>query len=448
MCVYRKNKRDAPLSDRALGFFWGRYYPMKKDKSHIPAIEGGTPVRTKVFPNVGIPQGRRLGEEEKKLVCRAIDSGNLFRLGGLRLVERFEKEFAKLHGVRFAHAVTSGTASLHTAVAALDLEPGDEIITSPITDMGTAIAIMMQQCVPIFADVDPRTCNITAKTIEKQITKRTRAIIVVHLFGAPADMNPILKLARRHNLRVIEDASQSHFAEYKGKLVGTMGDIGCFSLQQSKQITTGDGGILITNDEDLYNRAVLFSDKAWPRTKMGQERGHLFLGVNYRMNEITGAVALAQVRKLKSIVRHRRKIAHSLYNKLQNMEGIVLTKILPDCLSSWWIFSFYLDKNKIRISPADFTKALTAEGIYAGCGYIPMPLFEYPAIKKRRTFGKSRIPWSLPRTRKNIIYDKNDFPGTIKALTELIVFSWCEGIMKQDAMDVYKAIKKLVHYYL
>jgi dTDP-4-amino-4,6-dideoxygalactose transaminase len=305
----------------------------------------------------------------------------------------------------------------------------------------------MQQCIPIFADVDPKTCNITAKTIEKQITKRTRAIIVVHLFGAPADMDPILKLARRHNLRVIEDASQSHFAEYKGRLVGTLGDIGCFSLQQSKQITTGDGGILITNNKDLYDRAVLFSDKAWPRTMMGQVRGHLFLGVNYRMNEITGAVALAQARKLKGIVRKRRNIARCLYEKLQYMEGIALTKILPDCLSSWWIFSFYLDKKKIKISPADFAKALTAEGINAGCGYIPMPLFDYPAIMDRKTFGTSHLPWSLPRARKNIVYDKKDFPGTMKALSELIVFSWCEGIMKKDALDVYKAIKKLAQYY-
>jgi perosamine synthetase len=420
---------------------------MKIIKSGLPAIEGGKPVRTEVFPNVGIPQGRRLGKEEKKLVARAIDSGNLFRLGGLRFVEQFEREYAKLHGVRFAHAVTSGTASLHTAVAALNLEPGDEIITTPITDMGTAIAIMMQQCIPIFADVDPKTCNITAKTIEKQITKRTRAIIVVHLFGAPADMNPIFKLARRHNLRVIEDASQSHFAEYRGRLVGTMGDIGCFSLQQSKQITTGDGGILITNDQDLYNRAVLFSDKAWPRTKMGQERGHLFLGVNYRMNEITGAVALAQARKLKGIVRHRRKIARFLYDKLQDMDGITLTKILPNCHSSWWIFSFYVDKKKIKIPPADFAKALGAEGIPAGCGYIPMPLFEYPAIKDRKTFGSSHLPWSIPGARKNIAYDRKDFPGTMKALTELIVFSWCEGIMKNDALDVCRAIKKLVQYY-
>lgn len=420
---------------------------MKKINSKLPALKGGAPVRTGIFPNVGISQGRRLGKQEKRLVGRAIDSGNLFRLGGLRLVEQFEKEFAKLHGVRFAHAVTSGTASLHTAVAALNLEPGDEIITTPITDMGTAIAIMMQQCIPIFADVDPKTCNITAKTIEKQITKRTRAIIVVHLFGAPADMDPILKLARRHNLRVIEDAAQSHFAEYKGKLVGTLGDIGCFSLQQSKQITTGDGGILITNNKDLYDRAVLFSDKAWPRTKMGQGRGHLFLGVNYRMNEITGAVALAQARKLKGIVRQRRKIAQYLYEKLQDMDGIVLTKILPNCLSSWWIFSFYLNKKKVNISPADFAKALTAEGIYAGCGYIPMPLFEYPAIRERKTFGSSQLPWSLPGARKNIVYDKKEYPGTLKALGELIVFSWCEGIGKKDALDVYKAIKKLVQYY-
>jgi len=411
------------------------------------ALKGGKPVRTSVFPHIGISAGRSLGQEEKDLLSQVIDSGNLSRLGGLQMVARFEKEFALLHGSIHAHAATSGTAALHTAVASLDLEPGDEIITTPITDMGTAIAILMQQCIPIFADVDPQTCNITAETIAKQITDRTRAIIVVHLFGAPADMDPILALAQKHHLKVIEDCAQSYLAEYKSRFVGTMGDIGCFSLQQSKQITAGDGGILITNNPDYSRRASLFTDKAWPRVKLGEQRGHLFLGMNYRMNELTGAVALAQLGKLKSIVAKRRETAQRLYENLESLEGIIPITILPDSASSWWIFSFYIDSKLLLMTPGEFAQALNAEGIPCNCGYIPMPLFEYPVIKDRKTFGSSGLPWTLPQARKNIAYNRESFPGTIKALSELIVISWCEGIANEDADDVFQAIKKLVSYY-
>ena len=214
------------------------------------AIDGGTPYCKRPFPTVNDASGRWLGEEEKRLLCEVIDSGTLNRVGGSK-VEQLETAWAGMMGVPFALAVTSGTSALHTAVAALDLEPGDEIITTPITDMGTVIAILACNLVPIFADVDPRTGIVTAETIEKQISPKTRAIIPVHLFGQPADMDPILALARQHDLKVIEDCAQAHLATYKGRPVGTLGDIGCFSYQQSKQMTTGDGGMVITGDEAL-----------------------------------------------------------------------------------------------------------------------------------------------------------------------------------------------------
>ena len=412
------------------------------------AIHGGTPVRTKIFPHIGIAEGRSLGIEEKEILSRVIDSGNLNRLGGIQVVKQFEREFADLHSARYAHAVTSGTAALHTAVAALDLEPADEIITTPITDMGTVIAILMQQCIPVFADVDTETCNITAGTIARNITERTRAIIVVHLFGAPADMDSIVALAAKHNLKVIEDAAQAYLAEFHGRYTGTIGDIGCFSLQQSKQITTGDGGILITDSEDLYRRAALFSDKAWPRTKLGEERGHLFLGVNYRMNELSGAVALTQLSKLKDIVARRRESAEWLTDELRQMPQIRLLTILPDCRSSWWMFCFYLNHEKLDVSAHDFSAALSAEGIPARCGYIPMPIFDYDAIRERKTFGTSGLPWSLPQARKNITYDRHNFPGAVHALSEIICIGWSEGITHSDAEDVLTAIQKVAAYYV
>ncbi len=404
------------------------------------------PIRTKPIPSVNGPDGRDLGPEEKALLMEVIDSGFLNRGGGKQMVVQFEKELAKKYGVAHAAASTSGTAALHAAVAALDLEPGDEIITTPVTDMGTVIAILMQQLIPIFADVDPLTCNITAETIEKRMTERTRAIVVVHLFGNPADMDPILAFARKHDLRVIEDACQAHWADYQGRKVGTMGDIGCFSLQQSKQMTAGDGGYLLTNHPQLHQRAALFTDKAWPRGPQG-ERGHLFLGVNYRMNELTGAVALAQLRKLESIVERRRKTAHWLADRLSEIDGVIPPKILPGCVSSWWMFAFYINLDRMACSSKEFAAALNSEGIPFSCGYIPMPIFEYPAIKNRITFGASSLPWTLPRARKDIQYDVKDYPGTAKALSDVIKMSWCEGITLDDAADIDQAIRKVAAFY-
>ena len=191
-------------------------------------------------------------------------------------------------------ASTSGTSAIHVAVAAVNPDPCDEIITTAMSDMGTAIPILMANCIPVFADVDPITGNLTAETIARKITPRTRAVIVVHLFGRPADLGPIVDLLRPKGIALIEDCAQAHFAEYRGKKIGTFGDLGCFSLQQSKQITCGDGGLTLVNREDLIERASLFIDKGRSR-KAG--RVHLFLGANYRMTELQGTVARAQLAK-------------------------------------------------------------------------------------------------------------------------------------------------------
>ena len=209
------------------------------------------------LPTDSNASGRDLGKEELALLREVIESGTLNATKGT-MVKKLVKEFAKEYGIRFAHATTSGTAALHTAIAAINPDPGDEIITSPITDIGGIAPILYQNAIPVFADVDPITLNITAEAIEPKITKRTKAILVVHLFGKPADMDPIMALSKKHNLPVIEDCCQAYFAKYKGKNVGTIGEIGCFSLQQGKHMTTGEGGIVITEDPKLERRIRLF----------------------------------------------------------------------------------------------------------------------------------------------------------------------------------------------
>jgi len=194
-----------------------------------------------------------------------LDCGHLCRVFGDR-AKAFERQVAEYFGVAAAGAVSSGTAALHCALAALGIGPGDEIITSPITDMGSVIPIVMRNAVPVFADVDPHTYNITAASIEKVITERTRAIIVVHLAGQCCVMQPIMDLAAERGIHVIEDCAQSYPSTCDGRTASTIGDVGCFSLNDFKHITCGDGGFLISNDKDLIGRAALFADKGYPRT--------------------------------------------------------------------------------------------------------------------------------------------------------------------------------------
>jgi perosamine synthetase len=417
------------------------------------AINGGTPYRTRPFPTVANASGRWLGEEEKQLLAEVIDSGALNRNDGSK-VAALERAWAEILDVPHAQVVTSGTAALHTAVAALDLEPGDEIITSPITDMGTVIAILACNLVPTFADVDPRTGNITAETIVRQISPKTRALIVVHLFGQPADMDAILALARQYSLRVIEDCAQAHLAAYQSalsgaegrRLVGTLGDLGCFSFQQSKQMTTGDGGLVVTRDQALAVRARLFSDKGWPRGIPGL-RGHLFLGMNYRMTELQGAVGLAQVRKLSGIVARRRRTAGRLHERIAAIPGLIPPYIVSGVEHAWWMFPFTIDSARLGVTSQVFAQALKAEGLPFWVGYIPNPVFEYDVIRDRKTFGTSGIPWTLPQARPGITYDRRDYPGTLRFLDETFVMSWNESLTDEDVCDIGGALAKVAGYY-
>ena len=245
-----------------------------------------------VLPSDQDASGRTLGDEELALVAEALHSGTLTSTKGA-FVKTLEQQFAETLGVQYAYACASGTSAIHTAIAAINPEPGEEIITSPITDMGALAPILYQGAIPVFADVDPTTCNITASTIAACLSERTRAIIVTHLFGNPCDMEGILALAQAHHLPVIEDCAQAFLARYNGDFVGTLGTIGCFSLQQGKHITTGEGGLVVTNDAALARHMCLFINKAWGYGDAQPD--HYFLALNSRMSELQGAVAVAQL---------------------------------------------------------------------------------------------------------------------------------------------------------
>jgi len=408
------------------------------------AINGGTPVRIAPMPSSGDASGRDIGDEELANLTQVVRSGRLFRHGGT-FVERFEREFAALHGVAHAMACTSGTAAIHLAVAAVNPDPGDEIITSPITDMGSVAPILLQNAVPIFADLDPETYTLDPESVRRKVSDRTRAIIPVHLFGNPTDMDGLGEIASKHGLAVVEDCCQAYLAEYKGRLVGTIGDMGCFSLQQSKHITAGDGGITITNRDDLAERARLFSDKGWPRT--GEVRDYLFLGLNYRMNELSGAVACAQLGKVEKAIAGRRRVAGLLTERLRALLEIQPPVVRDGCKHSYWYYPITLRDGALRVSPREFAAAVSAEGIPASAGYIGRPIYMSPALREKRTYGRSHCPYDCPAYGKPLEYREEDCPVTLDILRRLILLPCNEMFTEKEVDDMAQAIAKVVDCY-
>ena len=412
------------------------------------AINGGPKTRdtaAKPWPTVGDKSGRDIGAEELELLTQVISTGTLFRHGGT-MVNQFEQEFAAHQGVKHCLGVTSGSAALHVATAALQLEVGDEIITTTITDMGSVIGILMQNHIPIFADVDRRTMIMRPDAIESQITDRTRAIIAVHLFGQPAPMDEIMTLAKKHHLLVIEDCAQAHDAEFDGQRVGTIGDIGCYSLQQSKQITAGDGGITVTNNDELAARMRMFHDKYYDRSSAN--RGIIRLGINYRMNELTGAVALAQTRKLDRLIGRRRQTAELLRAEMEQIEGIIPPWVHPKAKHSWWMHSFQIDETKLGCTVEQLGAAIQAEGLPFGTGYAGgIPICMYPLFQEHRAYGSGKFPWEPPYGR-DVEYKAEDYPDTYWAQANTFITNWNEGFTEEDARDIGRGLRKVAAHFL
>jgi perosamine synthetase len=383
---------------------------------------GETSVDRLSLPSDQDASGRTLGAEELLTLGTAIRSGTLTSTKGA-FVRALQAEFARRLGVRHCWACTSGTASIHTAVAAIDPEPGEEIITSPITDMGAITPILYQSAIPVFADVDPATCNLTAASVAAQISSRTRGIVVTHLFGRPCDMAEIMEVARAHNLPVIEDCAQAFGAVSGGQAVGTIGCVGCFSLQQGKHITTGEGGLVVTDDESLAHRMFLFINKAWGYGDAKPD--HYFLAPNYRMNELTGAVALAQSAKLSEIVRRRIETANALSARLDGIDGITTPSCPPASIHSYWKYTLMVDPDLIPGGAESLGHALQDTGIPCAPRYVQKPAFDCAILREQRTFGKSRFPFSLARP-EAVDYDRSRFPGTYAALDRILVLPWNE----------------------
>lgn len=396
------------------------------------AIDGGTPVRDTPFP-----QRQPFGDECVELATAAIRSGVLYGIGG-QYVERFESEFARLYGAGHTVATSSGTAAIHTALAAVDPEPGSEVVTAPITDGGTIIPILAQGCVPVFADIDPAHYGMDPAAVEAALTDRTVAIIAVHLFGGATDVRALREIADRRGVLLIEDCSQAHATRLHDRYLGRYGHIGAFSLQQSKHMTTGDGGMSITDSPELADRMRLFRDKGWNRKGYGP-RSYPFLGMNYRMTELQAAVGIPQLATLRRVIYRRRSIAARITSHLAGIAGVRPFEAVAGCEPSYWNYPFEVTAT----DPERFSAALAAEGVPTMPGYIGEPIYQcMSALRDHKTFGESRFPFIAP------FHDPVDYraglcPNAESVLRRLVVFWMHEGLTDTDADSVGLAIAKV-----
>jgi len=396
------------------------------------ARDGGTPVRTTPLPSVFDSSGRRFGDEEVKAAERVLRSGMLSATWGTE-VPALEREFADLLGAEHGVACSSGTASLHLAVAAVNPGPGDEIITTPISDMGTVFPIIVQNAVPVFADVDPVTGNLDPAAVAAAITPRTKAVIAVHLFGKPAPIRELRELCDQHGIVLIEDCAQAYLAAVGDTFAGRIGHIGCFSLQQTKHISAGDGGLVVTDDAALARRMRLFADKGWPRDT--DERTYLFLALNYRMTELVGAVTRAQLSRLRDIVADRRTAAARTTKGISDLAGITVPPDDGDHV--YWQYPLIIDPD-VAGDMHEWAAALTAEGIPAVGGYLTSPLYAAPAVRERITYGDSGFPL------QGVEYPPGLCPNAEELINRrLLVLSCNENYTDADVDDIVTAIRKV-----
>jgi perosamine synthetase len=339
------------------------------------ALDGGPPVRDAPFP-----PWPALGEEDITAVAEALRSGHLTQLTG-GAVAAFEEAFAAWHGVRHCVATSSGTTAIHTALAVLDIGPGDEVIVPAHTFIASATPVLHQRAVPVFADVDPQTYCLTAESVAERVTPRTKAIVAVHLNGHPADLYALLALAEPRGIVVVEDAAQAHGALYKERKVGTIGRLGCFSFWEDKIMTSGgEGGAVITDDDALAERMRRIRHHGEGPIEGERAYYHLELGYNYRMTSMSAATGLVQLRRLDGYLEARRRNAAYLAGRLAEIEVVETPYVAPYAVHSYYKYICRLLPGALPVGIEEFVRAVAAEGVPISRRY-PTPLPQQPVFR-------------------------------------------------------------------
>jgi perosamine synthetase len=374
-----------------------------------------------------------VGEEEVNAVSEVILSGNY--VSGEK-VKRFEERFAEYIGVKYAVAVNSGTAALHVALASIGIGPGDEVIVPPITFFSTVSSVLHQNAIPIFADVNEETFCLDPDDVESKINDSTKAIIPVHLFGNAAEMDEIIKIAKKYGLKVIEDCAQAHGTEYKRKKVGSIGDAGCFSFYATKHMTTGEGGIITTNDYNLAKKAEIIRNHG-----MTGRDEHVMLGYNYRMSEINAALGLVQLKKLDMLNQKRIENSTYLLNQIKNreIEWLKVPKIKDYVKHTFfWCPVVVLEEN-IGMTTSEVVKKLREEGVETRYRY-KQPLYKQKVLEKLSPYPNG-CPFSC--SQQKIDYKKIHLPNAEKLSGKIIGLPNHPGLNKNDLDYVLEVLEKI-----
>lgn len=418
------------------------------------AVNGGQPVRTELFPAYNT-----IGQEEKDSVMKVLESGNLSQyLGayhsdfyGGPLVNEFEKNWADAFGCKHAVSINSNTSGLFTAIGAIGIQPGDEVIVSPYTMSASAIAPLIYGGIPVFADIDPVTFCMDPKSIRARLTPRTKAILVVHIFGHPADMDEIMAIAKEFNLFVIEDCAQAPMGKYKGKYVGTIGDLGVFSLNYHKHIHTGEGGVIVSNNSNLVERCQLIRNHAenivGPK---GVNELQNLIGYNYRMTEIECAIGIEQLKKLPDLIEARVKNVKFVNSKLAQFEALTIQPVpASGTTHTYYLHPIKFNKELAGINRNTFINAIKAELPTAilretttliGAGYVK-PLYLLPVFQEKAAWA-----FEHPKVDQRILNYSQGLCPVVETMhfEELFTHEFMRpGMTIRDLEDVVAAFKKV-----
>ncbi|MBZ5595584.1 MAG: DegT/DnrJ/EryC1/StrS family aminotransferase [Acidobacteriia bacterium] len=402
--------------------------------SDKPAILGGQPVRAAPFPSWPVIDGN-----EERAWMEVLHGGKWNRLDGDH-ARRFEETWASTLGAKHCLATANGTSALFASLNALGIGPGDEVIVPPYTFVATVNVVLLQHALPVFVDTDPETFQIDARKIEAAITDRTRCILPVHLGGSPADLDAILEIGRKHHLPVLEDACQAHLAEWRGRKVSTLGALGCFSFQASKNLNSGEGGAILTNDTDLYNACQSFHNNG--RGNTGSGFGYVRNGANLRMTEFQAALLLEQFKRVDQQSRTREQNAAYLTKQLAEIPGIAPARMYSGATrNAYHLYMFRYDKTRFANLPRSrFLAALNAEGIPASSGYTP--LNQEPFLK--HTFDSRAYRAVYPAKQLAEWVERNHCPANDRLCEEAVWFTQTMLLGPRDDMDAIAAAVRKV----
>lgn len=400
------------------------------------AIDGGEmAVQTKCVPSL------RWGEPEHKQLASMLEQDSLFYWQGPQ-TRLFLERFREICPVKYAFNCSSGTAALHIAVNAVGIGPGDEVITSPVTDIGTVIGVLYQQAVPVFADLGKGTHNLDVTDVKRRITPKTKAVIAVHLTGNPCDLDALRDLADDHRLILIEDCAQAWGAKYRGRPIGSVGHLACFSLQNSKHITCGDGGVVGTNDERFGPLLQPCGDKGSYRD--GKRTFPLF-ATNYRMSEPQAAVAAVQLTRLEEIAAKRNRLGNLLTQRIADAPGIIPHEVHAEDRAVYWFYYFRLRPESFRCDRSQFVRALAAEGAVVQGGYIKVPLYGEEVFQKHAFFAGR---WPLKEMGLTAMdFTKHHCPNAESMLTDGIRVPIFEYMTEEYIVQLAAAIHKVARHY-